>query len=121
MQYLTYDDFIIAIEQYYGTYGNDFIRATVLSWLKRTVREQDLYILWNTLNEHFSQKYGKVPGVADIIEAGGLPVATKEELQEDFTYLGYTTAGHPQITEKIKKQINVNIDNMIDDHTRRGN
>lgn len=66
---MTYSEFMTALQNYYGTYENEFKAITIARWIKKNYKENDLQWLFERLTENYSGSYGK-PDITTIKKFG---------------------------------------------------
>lgn len=61
---MTSEEFINAIEQYYGKYENPYQKNVVLEYIRAEIVDEELPRLYRLTLEGASSQYGKVPDIA---------------------------------------------------------
>lgn len=65
---MTYKDFMIAVQQYYGVYENNVVKHDVYEYVKKTYYPSELPQLLQNLKKHYSRKWKVKPDIAIIVE-----------------------------------------------------
>ena len=63
---MTYPEFIIAIEEYYGQYKNDFVRKMIKEFIIKNFSENQLPDIFKTIISKYSNKFKTPPDIAEI-------------------------------------------------------
>ena len=63
---MTYPEFIIAIEEYYGQYKNDFVRKMIKEYIVNNFAEKNLMGVFKTIKSKYSNKFKTPPDEAEI-------------------------------------------------------
>ena len=63
---MTYPEFIIAIEEYYGQYKNDFVRKMIKEFIVNNFVENQLPDIFKSIVSKYSNKFKTPPDIAEI-------------------------------------------------------
>jgi hypothetical protein len=90
---MTYKEFIIQIQKYYGVYENETVRHDVYEYVKSMYYESELDQLLFNVKKHFSIKWKTQPDIAIF-----------NETEKKYQLIKYINEIR-QIPEEYKKQI----------------
>lgn len=98
-----YDNFVKAIEDYYGDY-RPAVKGLVIEYLKKQISESRLKAFYSILINNYSNKYKIPPDIAEM----------NKYLKDDNYNRYFPAEGIKHIEEKIEKVDSEEINNLFD-------